>query len=100
MAKKTLKLDEVKKVAKLANLPLTDKEARIYTDQLSEILAAFTKLSSVQTDNIDPTFNPIQNENIMRADQTRSALSQYQALKNAPSAQNGLFVTKGVLSEE
>lgn len=95
-----LTLDQVKKVAKLANLPLTPEEEEKYSEQLSAILGYFDKLNEVDTTNIEPTFNVTGQSNVMREDETAPCLSQEEALSNAPKMKDSMFETKGVFIEE
>lgn len=95
----SLTLDQIKKVAKLANLPLTDNELAKHSDQLSKILDYMNKLNEVDTQGVEATFNVTDLFNVMRKDETTPCLPQEKALKNASQTQNGLFVTKGVFEE-
>lgn len=88
--------DQVKHVAKLANLPLTEEEEEKYAGQLSKILEYIEQLNSVDTKNIEPTFNVSGQENVMRKDETAPSLLQDEALQNGSKKENGFFVTKGV----
>lgn len=89
--------DQVKKVAKLANLPLTPTEEEKYSEQLSKILDYVEKLNSADTSKVEPTFNVTGQGNVMREDTTTPSLSQEEALQNAPKEKDGKFETKGVL---
>ena len=91
--------DQVKKVAKLANLPLTAEEEEKYSEQLSKILDYIGQLNSVDTSTVEPTFNVTGQSSVMRADETATCLSQDEALSNAPQSKNNMFVTKGVFEE-
>lgn len=91
--------DQVKHVAKLANLPLTSEEEEKYSEQLSKILEYVDQLNRVDTSNVEPTFNVTGQNNVMREDKTTASLSQEEALLNAPKKQNGMFETKGVFEE-
>ncbi|MCL4365881.1 Asp-tRNA(Asn)/Glu-tRNA(Gln) amidotransferase subunit GatC [Patescibacteria group bacterium] len=91
--------DQVKKVAKLANLPLTPQEEEKYSEQLSKILGYVEQLNQVDTSNVEPTFNVTGLNNVMREDEAIPSLSQQEALLNAPQKKEGMFVTKGVFEE-
>lgn len=95
-----LSLDQVKKVAKLANLPLTDQEEEKYSEQLSKILDYIDQLNEVDTSDVEPTFNVAGLSNVMREDKTVASLSQEKVLSNASKKQDGTFVTKGVFDNE
>lgn len=88
--------DQVKHVAKLANLPLSPEEEEKYSDQLSKILDYVEQLNQVDTSDVEPTFNVSGQENVMREDKIGACLPQVDVLSNAPKKQNGFFVTKGV----
>src|SRR5687767_1270416 len=92
--------DQVKKVAKLANLPISNGEENLYAEQLSKILDYIEDLNKADTSNIDPTYNVTGKINIQREDQIESSLSQEAATKNALVKDKGLYVTKGVFEEE
>lgn len=92
--------DEVKHVAKLANLPLTSEEEEKYSEQLSKILEYFEQLNQVDTSNVEPTFNVSGLSNVLREDETVASLSREEALLNAPRKKDGMFETKGVFEEE
>ena len=92
--------DQVKHVAKLANLPLTSEEEKKYSEQLSKILDYIDQLNSVDTSNVEPTFNVSGQSNVMNEDKIGTCLSQEDVLSNAPKKENGFFVTKGVFDNE
>lgn len=99
--------EQVKYVAKLANLPLTPDEEEKHSEQLSKILEYVEQLNKVDTSNVEPTFNVSGQSNVMSKDESVAGLSQNEALQNAPKKENarlpsgqGFFVTKGVLDNE
>lgn len=93
-----MKID-VKKVAKLANLPLSDSEEEKYSVQLSKILEYIDQLNKVNTDNVEPTYNVSGLSNIMRSDEIKESLNQEEVTKNGSDVKEGMFVTKGVFEE-
>lgn len=95
-----LTIDQVQKVAKLANLKLSPEEEEKFSGQLSNILGYIEELNAVNTDSVEPTFNVINRENILREDIEEVGLSQEEALLNAPVKKDGFFVSKGVFKEE
>lgn len=96
-----LTTDQVKHVAKLANLPITSEEEEKYAEQLSKILEYVDQLNSVDTTGVEPTFNVSGQSNILAKDEVGDcAISQEDALSNTPKKQDGFFVTKGVFDSE
>lgn len=94
-----MKIDVVK-VAKLANLELSEEEEKLYGEQLSKILDYFEQLNQVDTSGVEPTFNVTGLSKVMREDETIASLSQEEALKNATKKKDGMFETKGVFDNE
>ncbi|MDP3973707.1 MAG: Asp-tRNA(Asn)/Glu-tRNA(Gln) amidotransferase subunit GatC [Candidatus Daviesbacteria bacterium] len=93
----SLSRNQVKHVAKLANLPLTPQEEEKYSEQLSKILDYIDQLNSVDTSGVEPTFNVSGQENMMSEDKLGDCtISQEDTLSNTPKEERGFFVTKGV----
>jgi aspartyl-tRNA(Asn)/glutamyl-tRNA(Gln) amidotransferase subunit C len=91
--------DQVKKVAKLANLPINDDEVTRYSDQLSKILEYIDLLDKVDTQNTEPTFNVTGNTNIFQNDDIEPSFEQKDAVSNGKN-KDELFIAKGVFSGE
>ncbi len=98
--------EQVKKVSKLANLPLTPEEEEKYSEQLSKVLSYIEQLNKVDTSlgdeptsDVEPTFNVTGESNVMSEDETGECLTQEDALLNAPKVKNNMFETKGVFEE-
>ncbi len=87
-------------IAKLANLPLTQEEKKLYEGQLSAILDYVKQIESVNTSDIDPTFNVTTNKNVTRKDVVNKGFTQDEAISNAPDKKNGFIVSKGVFENE
>ena len=95
-----MKID-VKHVAKLANLKISDPDIKKFEKQLSSILDHINKLQEVNTEKVEETSQITGLENVTRDDVANSSrtLSQDEALSGTSSKQNGLFKVKGVLNE-
>jgi len=95
-----LSKDQVKKVAKLANLPISEEEEETYSKQLSAIIDYIEQLKSVKTEGVEPTYNVTGKFSVEAKDEIQESLSQEEALKNSSNIRQGFFVTKGVFEEE
>ena|SRR5258708_6252339 len=95
-----LTAEQVKKVAKLANLPVTEKEVETYSAQLFKILEYIEQLNQVDTTKVEPVYNVSPNQNVLARDHAESSLPQDAALQNGANVRDGYFVTKGVFKEE
>ncbi len=87
-------------VAKLANLPITQDEEKMFEKQLSETLAYVEKLNEVNTENIKSTNQVTGLENVTREDIAAASLTQEEALANTTEHYNGSFKVKAILDSE
>ncbi len=91
--------DDVKHVAKLASLPLTDEETSKLESELSETLNYVQELNEIDTKGVMPTSQVTGLENVEREDVAADSLTQDQALSNAKSKKDGFFVVKVILEQ-
>ncbi len=92
--------DEVRKIADLAKLDLTDDEVALYASQLSSILGYFRKLQEVDTSHIAPTASVLPLKNIFRADEPAPPLTPEQATANAYDKYDGQFRVSAILDND
>ena len=92
-----LTLEEVKHIADLARLQLTDDEMARYAEQLSDILDYAARLQSIDTSGISPTERVSSAGNVLRKDESRPGLSQQELLDNAPETEKGQFRVPPIL---
>jgi aspartyl-tRNA(Asn)/glutamyl-tRNA(Gln) amidotransferase subunit C len=94
-----LTLEEVRHVAELAKLRLTEEEIVQYAEQLSAILDYAEMLQQVDTSHVPPTPYVLPLANVMRDDVAGPSLSNEAALANAPDKANGFFKVRAVFEE-
>ena len=80
----SLSEDDVRHVAHLARLGLSDAEIAQLVGELNHILEQYAVLADLDTDAIPPTAQTIELETILRDDVVRPSLSLDEALANAP----------------
>ena len=88
---------DVRYIAQLARLTLSEKEIETFQSQLSQVLKYVEKLRAVDTTGVEPTAHTNPLYNVFRKDESRDWLTAEQALANAPRQANGLFVVTKVL---
>ena len=93
------KLDEsqVRKVAKLSRLELTEGEVEEFTGQLSAILDYVEKMNELDTRNVEPLAHCLPISNVFRPDQARESLGTEKALANAPQRDGDFFKVPKIL---
>lgn len=89
-----MKIDKelIEKVAKNAQLELTEQEKEEFLPQLKEILEDFSILNEAPVQNLSPTFQPIKLTNVFREDKPEKCLTQEEALKNTKHKKGGFFL--------
>lgn len=94
-------LMDVRKVAKLAHLEITDDEVAMYTPQMADIVKYVEQLNELDTADIEPMLGGLTAEgeatDAIRIDQPRGSFTQEEALSEAPSAIAGHFQVPKVL---
>ena len=92
-----LTTDEVRHIALLARVGMTDDEIEQMRGQLSDILAQFEALSQVDTGDLQPTGHSVDLLSVMRDDISRPSFLRDDALANAPNREDDLIRVKAVL---
>jgi aspartyl-tRNA(Asn)/glutamyl-tRNA(Gln) amidotransferase subunit C len=95
-----LTLDQVRHVARLAALELTEDEAHALCDELGAILDYMATLEALDVSGVEPTFHPLRMAAALRADRLQPSLSREQALAAAPESAEGAFAVPKVLEGE
>jgi aspartyl-tRNA(Asn)/glutamyl-tRNA(Gln) amidotransferase subunit C len=93
------KLDEsqVRKVARLSRLELTDAEVEEFTGQLSAILDYVEKMNELDTEDVEPLAHCLPISNVFRRDCVRESLAAQEALANAPQRDGDFFKVPKIL---
>jgi aspartyl-tRNA(Asn)/glutamyl-tRNA(Gln) amidotransferase subunit C len=89
--------DEVRWVAHLARLELSDAELPLITEQLSAIVEYVQQLQAVNTDGVEPLAHALDIHNVFRDDTPAPSLSVNQALANAPARRDDFYAVPAVL---
>ncbi|MBP3039623.1 Asp-tRNA(Asn)/Glu-tRNA(Gln) amidotransferase subunit GatC [Bacillaceae bacterium Marseille-Q3522] len=92
-----ISLEEVKHVANLARLAVTEEEAEKFRDQLDAIITFAEQLNEVDTGNIEPTSHVLNIKNVMREDKAEKGLPREEVLKSAPEKQEGQFKVPAIM---
>ena len=99
----TLTEKDVRYVAELAHLELTEEEVKKFLPQLDSILQYVEKLNELDTSAVEPMAQvtyPGSENAALRTDQSRPNFSQDQALANAPEPGAGSFKVPRVIERE
>ena len=91
--------DQVRHVAKLARLHLSDDEVSAFRGQLDAILAYVAQLEELDTSEVSALAHCLPVKNVLRADVVRASLTNDQALANAPQRDGEFFAIPKVLGD-
>ena len=95
------KIDEsqVRKVAKLSRLDLTDAEVAEFSGQLSAILAYVEKMNQLDTEKVEPLAHCLPISNVFRDDVVKESLGTEKTLSNAPQRDGEFFKVPKILDD-
>ncbi|MCF7854530.1 MAG: Asp-tRNA(Asn)/Glu-tRNA(Gln) amidotransferase subunit GatC [Candidatus Pacebacteria bacterium] len=92
---------DVRYVADLARLELSDDEIKRYEEQLGDVLHYVDQLGEVDVSGVDPTAHAMPLTNVMRDDRESPGIQRDDVLSNAPaSLEGGLIRVPAVIDGE
>jgi aspartyl-tRNA(Asn)/glutamyl-tRNA(Gln) amidotransferase subunit C len=91
--------EQVKHVANLARLAITEEEVEKFTKQLDKIITFAEQLNELDTENVKPTYHVLDMKNVLREDVPQKGLPREEVLKNAPEHQDGQIKVPSILGE-
>ncbi len=91
---------DVRYVAELARIELTDEEAERYGDQLEDILEYVDKLQALPVGDTEPTAHAVPRHNVMRQDQKEKSMERTEMLANAPATAEDMFIRVPAVIED
>lgn len=89
--------EEVKRVADLAHLAITDEEAASYTEHLAGIIRLADELKELNTEGIAPMTHGLERINIMRDDVPNDILDREEMLKSVKEQKDGQIKVPTIL---
>lgn len=92
-----ISVDQVKHVAHLARLAITEEEAEKFTKQLDAIIGFAEQLNELDTENVEPTSHVLELKNVLREDIPKPGLPREEVLKNAPEKQDGQIKVPAII---
>ncbi len=96
----SLTADDVKKIAHLARLTMSEQDIALYLPQLSNILALVEQMNQADTTHIEPLANPLDLSQRMRTDRV-TEINQRDAFQAiAPRVEAGLYLVPKVIDGE
>ncbi|MEM9216168.1 MAG: Asp-tRNA(Asn)/Glu-tRNA(Gln) amidotransferase subunit GatC [Cyanobacteria bacterium P01_F01_bin.150] len=91
--------DQVRKVARLARLALTDEEEKTFTTQLGDILDYVEQLKELDTNDVKPTARAIDVSNVTRTDTLETWTDKESILSCAPEREGEFLKVPKIMNE-
>ena len=88
---------QVRHIAKLARIAMSDAEVEAMVPELNNILSWVEQLAEVNTDGVEPLTAVIDNKLRLRDDAVTAGDERDDILANAPEAQHGFFAVPKVI---
>jgi len=88
---------DVRYVAHLARLALSEEEVATFQEQLGQVLAHVRQLESVDVSGVEPMAHANAVENVFRTDEPRDSLPVATVMGNAPKRANDLVIVTKVV---
>jgi aspartyl-tRNA(Asn)/glutamyl-tRNA(Gln) amidotransferase subunit C len=88
---------QVRRIARLARLNLSEDEVRLFAGQLANILEYVRQIEALDTAGVELRAQPLAAADALRDDEPRGGLSQHQALANAPERHGDCFRVPSVI---
>jgi aspartyl-tRNA(Asn)/glutamyl-tRNA(Gln) amidotransferase subunit C len=93
----SLTSSDVKRIAHLARIEITEQETGQALAQLNEIFKLIEQLQSVNTAGIEPMSHPLGGSQRLREDLASDQPDREALMKNAPARQDGLFLVPRII---
>jgi aspartyl-tRNA(Asn)/glutamyl-tRNA(Gln) amidotransferase subunit C len=91
---------DIRYVAKLARLALTEDEIERFGKQLGDLLGHVNALSDLDIASVPATAQVVESRNVTRDDELRPCLDRETVLSAAPQRQGGFFRVPRIIAEE
>lgn len=92
-----LSLEDVRKVASLARLKLSEAELQGFAEQLGGMLDYVEVLNELDVSGVEPMAHVADVSNVLREDELRDSLPREDALSNAPKTDGKYFLVPQIL---
>ncbi len=93
----SITIDEVRRIAALARLAVTDEEAARYAADLSRVLDYADSIRAIDTKDVPPTTHVLDLVDVWRPDEPGESLDRDIVLAEAPQSEDGCFVAPRIV---
>lgn len=91
--------DEIKKIAGLSKLAITDEESSLFTEQMIDIVKMVELLDEVNADGVPATFNVVHDYTVVREDLIIQTNSREELLEQVPETEAGYIKVPAIMDD-
>ena len=92
-----LSLDQVKKIAKLSRIKMTDNQLKNMRVELENIFNHIDVIQKAATEKIEPTGHSVNLDSVFRDDVVEKSAPVKEVLKNAPKQDDDFFTVRKII---
>ncbi len=89
--------EQVLHVAALARLKLSPQEVEMFIAQMGDIIEFADKLNDLDVENVKPTAQALEIQNVFRQDECRESYPREKILSNAPAQSDGCYIVPKIV---
>lgn len=93
----SLCLDDVRRIAALSYIDISDEQAVRMQGELNDIFKMIERIQAVDTTDVEPMMHPHDGAQRLRADSVVFGDNREENMKNAPEEYEGLFLVPQVI---
>lgn len=90
-------LQQVRGIAELARLDLSDDKLATFAEQLGDVLSYMEALDEVDVADVEPMFSPVEHATVLRPDQAAKEFPRAEILANAPETDGSFFIVPKIV---
>ena len=92
-------MEEVRHVARLARLQLSDSELAEFQGELNALLGHFQDIQDIDADGVETRPHAVALQNVWAEDEPGQCLTRDEAMRNAPASKAGVFIVPTIIEE-
>lgn len=93
----SLSMDDIRRIADLGHIDISDEQAKAMQGELNDIFHMIERISSVDTEGVEPMPNPHDGVQRLRDDAVTEKVDREENMKNAPEKAEGFFLVPQVI---
>ncbi|MCR4666624.1 MAG: Asp-tRNA(Asn)/Glu-tRNA(Gln) amidotransferase subunit GatC [Desulfovibrio sp.] len=90
-------IEEVRHMAALSRLAVTEEEERLFAGQFAAIVEYMNVLQDIDVNGVEPLYSPVDQESVTRPDTAFHARTREELLQNAPESDEQYFTVPRIV---